>query len=146
MVVGVTITPSQILLAEEFWAQFGRGDKAHSGNRTAGHCCSSWGCTPRPAWSFLPEPHPLSPVGFHQQLSSRSAYPCNVSNAFRSIIHAWFSRPWNLAGSHSTECFTLQEKSADLFSVLTILIKKNNPPTNKVIHHHLRLNHAESDS
>lgn len=73
-------------------------------------------------------PHPLSPVGLHQQLSSRSAYPCNVSNAFRSIIHAWFSRPWNLAGSHSTECFTLQEKSADLFSDLTILIKKNQPP------------------
>lgn len=125
MVVGVTITPSHILLAEEFRAQFGRGDKAQAGSRSAGHCCTSWSC--QPGVSCL-NPHPLSLVGFHQQLSSRSAYPCNVSNAFRSIIHAWFSRTWNLAGSHLTECFTLQEKSADLFSFLTILIKKNQPP------------------
>lgn len=92
---------------------------------------TSWSC--QPGVSCL-NPHPLSLVGFHQQqLSSRSAYPCNVSNAFRSIIHAWFSRTRNLAGSHSTECFTLQEKSADLFSFLTILIKKKpTSPTNKV--------------
>lgn len=72
-------------------------------------------------------PHPLSLVGFHHQLSSRSACPCNVSNAFRSIIHAGFSRTWNLAGSHSAECFTLQENQQSCFLFKLYLLKKTTP-------------------